>query len=158
MTCDQAEAIPAQWRLRTHLEMGAFPSAVSCGRLHARQVVWEWGLGRIADTVEHVVSELLTNAVRASVGTDGQVPGYDEQSGLKWVGLRLSSDGVRVLVEVWDSNPLPPDPRNAYPDDEGGRGLGLVAALCERWGSYQVKEGWGGKVVWAVCSSEGVQQ
>jgi hypothetical protein len=30
--------------LHSYLELGAFPSAVPCARLHAKQVAWEWGL------------------------------------------------------------------------------------------------------------------
>jgi hypothetical protein len=32
--------------------------------LHARQVIWEWGLRALADTVELIVSELITNGLR----------------------------------------------------------------------------------------------
>ena len=34
---------PAAWPFSSHLELGALDSAVPCARLHARQVVWEWG-------------------------------------------------------------------------------------------------------------------
>ena len=64
----------ADWRLRSHLELAAFPSAVPCARLHARLVVWEWGLASIAETVELVVSELGTNAVQASAGVAATRP------------------------------------------------------------------------------------
>ncbi len=67
--------------------------------------------------------------------------------------MRLSSDRERVLIEVWDSNPLAPDPRNAHVDGEAGRGLTLVAELCERWDWYPVKDGWGGKVVWGMVKA-----
>jgi hypothetical protein len=33
----------ASWPLRSHLELGALPSAVPCARLHAKHVLWEWG-------------------------------------------------------------------------------------------------------------------
>jgi hypothetical protein len=37
-----------QWPLRSFLELGAFPGAVPCARLHARQMLWEWRLtGRV---------------------------------------------------------------------------------------------------------------
>ena len=47
------------WALRSRLDLAAFPSAVPCVRLHARQIVWEWGLGGLAETVELVVSDSL---------------------------------------------------------------------------------------------------
>ncbi len=153
MSQQVAAATIAAWPLRSELRLGAFPSAASCARLHTRHVIWEWGLRDISGTVELVVSELATNAIKASVGDDGQVPGYDEQERLRWIGMRLSSDRERVLIEVWDSNPLAPDPRNAHVDGEAGRGLTLVAELCERWDWYPVKDGWGGKVVWGMVKA-----
>ncbi|MGE5287663.1 MAG: ATP-binding protein [Micromonosporaceae bacterium] len=153
MSRPAAAAAATVWTLRSELRLGAFPSAVSCARLHARQVVWEWALRDISETVELVVSELATNAIKASVGADGRLPGYDAKERSRWIGLRLSSDQARVLVEVWDSNPLAPDPRNAHADDEAGRGLTLVAAVCERWDWYPVNDGQGGKVVWGMVKA-----
>jgi hypothetical protein len=51
--------------LRSQLELGALASAVPCARLHARQVLWEWGAGELAETAELLVSELVTNGVKA---------------------------------------------------------------------------------------------
>jgi anti-sigma regulatory factor (Ser/Thr protein kinase) len=98
---------------------------VPCARLHARQLLWEWGLNELASTIELLVSELMTNAVRVTAGHADQAA----------VRLRLSGDGTRVLIEVWDADPRPPAPKdlgeNGAPDpqEEGGRGLFLVAAL-----------------------------
>ena len=50
------------WPLTSQLELGALPTAVPCARLHARQVILEWGLTGLAHTAELVVSELVTNA------------------------------------------------------------------------------------------------
>jgi hypothetical protein len=33
---------PTDWPLQSHLELGAFDTAVPCARLHTRQVLWEW--------------------------------------------------------------------------------------------------------------------
>jgi hypothetical protein len=43
---DAARLAPlaARWPLRTFLELGALPGAVPCARLHARNVLGEWGL------------------------------------------------------------------------------------------------------------------
>lgn len=94
-----------------------------------------------------MVSELVTNAVLASTHPDGR-PRYEEGSGLPRVHLRLSSDRVRVLIEVWDQNLRAPMLKPAGPDEESGRGLMLVEALCDRW-DWEVPPGWGGKLVWA---------
>lgn len=109
--------------------------------------MYEWSLESAADSVELVVSELVTNAVRASTGPDG-LPKYDEKTGLPRVGLRLSSDRTHLRIEVWDQDPHIPVSKAASPDDESGRGLMLVEALSERWGC-DTTPGQSSKVVWA---------
>jgi anti-sigma regulatory factor (Ser/Thr protein kinase) len=90
--------------------------------------------GLAADT-ELLVSELVTNAVKATAG--------QQQAAII---LRLSSDSTSVLVEVWDAEPQPPAPQDLGeegkpdPEDEGGRGLFLVAALSTRWNWYLTQE------------------
>jgi hypothetical protein len=37
------------WPLRSSLELGALPTAVPCARLHARHLVWEWGLDGLVE-------------------------------------------------------------------------------------------------------------
>lgn len=147
MTGRPATRLGAPSPLQTSLALGALPSAVACARLHARNVMHEWNLPSIADSVELVVSELVTNAVRASTGPDGR-PKYNAKTGLPRVGLRLSSDRARVRIEVWDQDFHRPTAKAAGPDDESGRGLMLVEALCDRWGC-DTPPGRDGKAVWA---------
>jgi anti-sigma regulatory factor (Ser/Thr protein kinase) len=129
--------------LRSYLELGALPTAVPCARLHARHLLWEWGMTGLASTAELLVSELVTNAVKATAGDDEQAA----------VRLWLSSESARVLIEVWDADPRPPAPQDLSedgtpdPEKEGGRGLFLVAALSDRWDWYPTQEP-PGKVVW----------
>ena len=80
----------ASWPLSTSLVLGALPGATPCARLHARAVLTEWDLGDLADAAELIVSELVTNAVRASTGPDGR-PRYDGAA-MPVVVLRLASD------------------------------------------------------------------
>src|SRR5689334_25157325 len=91
---------PQQWPLRSYLELGALPTAVPCARLHARHLLWEWGLNGLAADTELLVSELVTNAVKATAER--------RQAAIL---LRLSSDSARVLIEVWDADPQPPAPK-----------------------------------------------
>jgi Histidine kinase-like ATPase domain len=119
----------------SHLELGALDSAVPCARLHTRQVVREWGRPDLADTAELLVSELITNAIRASVGAM-----------LPAVALWLYSDGRCVAIHVWDGSGEMPVRRDADADADSGRGLLLVDSLSRDWGSYPRA---GGKVVWA---------
>jgi anti-sigma regulatory factor (Ser/Thr protein kinase) len=131
-----------QWPLRNSLQLGALPTAAPCARLHAKHLLWEWGLQAIADTAELLVSELVTNGVKAAQATERKPP----------VWLRLSTDNVQFVIEVWDGNTLPPKPRelkDGVPalDEEGGRGLFLVASLSDRWNWYLTQQP-EGKVVW----------
>jgi hypothetical protein len=52
-----------------------------------------------------------------------------------------------VLVQVWDGNDRMPHKEMPGQDEENGRGLLIVAALCGKSGVYQL-DGAGGKVVW----------
>jgi hypothetical protein len=144
---------------RSYLELGAFPTAVPCSRLHTRQLLWEWGLSAMTDTVELIASELVTNALRAS-GV-GARPGYQQQP--RYVGLLVAVRGVQVLVAVWDGSEDPPVPAPAPPDPDAatGRGLLLVSALCSSWGfCYPAEDpvpaelsGRQGKVVWGLIGA-----
>jgi anti-sigma regulatory factor (Ser/Thr protein kinase) len=130
-----------EWPLRSYLELGILPGAVPCARLHAKQVLWEWGLSELSDSVELLVSELVTNAVRVS----------QSMAHASSVRLWLRSDMRRVLMLVWDRNPRPPVRIDATDDAEGGRGLLLVEAISDQWNWYQ-PNGWEGKIVWAEVS------
>jgi anti-sigma regulatory factor (Ser/Thr protein kinase) len=130
------------WPRHNYLELAALPTAVACARLHARNVLWEWGLDWLAPDTELVVAELMANAVRATATRDEAA-----------VRLRLSSDGAQVLIEVWDADPWPPPAARRAPESrldpeaETGPELFLVAALSARWDWYLTSEP-RGKVVW----------
>ncbi len=125
------------WALRTHLELGALQGAVPCARLHTRHVLWEWNLCDLDESVELIVSELVTNAVQASAGLSSQLPGYEHESlGLPSVWLWMASDGQQIMVEVGDSSPRTPVAATSELDVEGGRGLLLVDTVSRQWGYY----------------------
>lgn len=153
MMCEQAAAPKTDWLLQSVLAMGALPTATPCARLHARNVLSDWGLRNQVDAVELVVSELVTNAVHASMDQDGR-PRYADEGGLACVHVRLSSDGARTLVEVRDESRSLPTFTQASSDDEAGRGLMLVAALSHSWGWDASPQVSGGKIVWALVGAE----
>lgn len=130
--------------MRTYLELAALPTAVPCARLHAKNVLHEWHLGPLADTVELVVSEIVTNAVRASAAAAQH--GISMPTTKVW----LTSDGRRVLIQVWDSDGQRPAPQQVDLTAESGRGLLLVQTLSAEWGCY-TPDGQAGKIVWALC-------
>lgn len=126
-----------RWPLVSSLEFGALATAVPCARLHTNTVLHEWGFGDLADDAELIVSELVTNALKASQSLQEIRP----------LALCLRSDRKRVIIEVWDHSPREPRSAPAGGDAEGGRGLLVVDALSARWG-YE-RTGYSAKVVWA---------
>ncbi|GAA2395057.1 SpoIIE family protein phosphatase [Streptomyces glaucosporus] len=95
----------------------------------ARRALERWNLEELTDSVELLVSEVVTNAVR-----------YAERP----ITLRLLRTDV-LRCEVGDDVPQLPRLRQARATDEGGRGLYLVNRLARRWGATRLSTG---KVVW----------
>jgi anti-sigma regulatory factor (Ser/Thr protein kinase) len=118
------------------LTLGAIPTSPSTARAAARSLLAEWGLTSIADTVELLVSELVTNAIQVSA--EYQVPPP--------VQFRMSAAQGVVLIEIWDCDPDQPAIRQPMGLDESGRGLLLVATLSRQWGWTEFEHG---KIVWA---------
>jgi anti-sigma regulatory factor (Ser/Thr protein kinase) len=127
------------WPLQDFLEFGALVSAVPCARLHTRHVLREWGMASAGESAELLVTELITNAVKASRVMAQVSP----------VRLWLVSDRAQILILVWDASSQPPVRADASGDAENGRGLMLVEAISEHWGWY-CRGGSGGKFVWAI--------
>jgi PAS domain S-box-containing protein len=101
-------------------------------RAHAREAMASWALLEdVAETATLLASELVTNAL---LHGDGVVE----------LRLRLTRD--RLVLEAEDAGLHMPRRRRAELDEEGGRGLHLVATLADRWGARQTDDG---KVVWA---------
>ncbi|WP_067456548.1 ATP-binding protein [Actinomadura macra] len=92
-----------------------------------------WGLEDY--TARLVVSELITNAVRASA------------AGQHIVVRVLLADGETPTIEVWDQSGEMPTVQAAGPAEETGRGLFLVEQLVRSWGTRPLAEG--GKITWA---------
>ncbi|MGV9566478.1 SpoIIE family protein phosphatase [Streptomyces sp. NPDC003480] len=95
----------------------------------ARRALARWGMEELTDSVELLVSEVVTNAVR-----------YASRP----VTLRLLRTDV-LRCEVGDDVPQLPRLRQARATDEGGRGLYLVNRMARRWGATRLSTG---KVVW----------
>jgi anti-sigma regulatory factor (Ser/Thr protein kinase) len=107
------------------------PGSLRAARALVRSTLHEWNLNTVSDLAVLLVSELVANALRHGSGP---------------VGVRVERTGKdALLVEVSDSRPELPLTRDATPDDEGGRGLQLVARASRRWGT---RTGPDGKTVW----------
>jgi anti-sigma regulatory factor (Ser/Thr protein kinase) len=131
-------------QLSSALEFAPLPTAVPCARLHTVHVLHEWGLRELAEDAALIVSELITNAIDASVMLPERPP----------VALRLLATGASLVIEAWDQSPLDLETRQADADDECGRGLAVVAALSTRWGTERT--GYRRKVVWAELALQAV--
>ncbi|GHF00289.1 SpoIIE family protein phosphatase [Streptomyces fumanus] len=112
-------------------DVPADPALVAPIRKQVLDQLSAWALLEASFTVELVVSELVTNAIRY-----GAPP----------IRLRLIHDATTLICEVSDTNHTAPHLRRAKTWDEGGRGLLLVAQLTQRWGSRHTTEG---KTIWA---------
>ncbi|MFI9048583.1 SpoIIE family protein phosphatase [Streptomyces sp. NPDC053427] len=114
-------------------ELPAEPEAVGRARELATSQLTRWGLDELSYATELVVSELVTNAVRHASGP---------------LHLRLLRD-LTLLTEVSDTGHTSPHLRHSASDDEGGRGLFIVAQLVQRWGTRYTPYG---KTIWTEQS------
>ncbi|WP_322723598.1 SpoIIE family protein phosphatase [Streptomyces spongiae] len=106
------------------------PAMVSRARVAVTRQLSAWDLDDLAFTTELVASELVTNAIRHATGP---------------FQLRLLRDRT-LICEVSDGSSTSPRLRRARTEDEGGRGLFLVAQLTARWGTRYTPDG---KIIWA---------
>jgi len=142
----------ADWPLTSDLgPIGALPTAPRLSRGFVDVTLSDWGMEGLADVTELLVSELSTNAVRASSNPDGTLH-YDAEGRLPVLWIRLLCDRARLLIEVWDTLPATlgaPVSRHPDLDEESGRGLEIIESLAEDWG-WETVPGWNGKKVWAI--------
>jgi anti-sigma regulatory factor (Ser/Thr protein kinase) len=103
-------------------------------------------MATLTEDVELIASELTGNAVTASTDSYGHPVYVSGRTSV--IRVRLLTDGMRALLEVWDQAPGIPMIRNADDHEESGRGLSLVDAIADRWG-WCPATGWPGKIVWA---------
>jgi anti-sigma regulatory factor (Ser/Thr protein kinase) len=136
------------------LTLAAVATAVPCARLFTTHCLRRLGIrGDLADTAEIVVSELVTNAVKAT-GTTRHLSALavlTTRLSLISVSLRLTS--TSLFIEVWDRDHRPPRLGQPAADQEGGRGLLLVAGLSKQWGYCPTDQG--GQVVWCELDRAG---
>jgi anti-sigma regulatory factor (Ser/Thr protein kinase) len=127
------------------LILGPVTSSAGCARGTVHEALNAWGLTTLTDSAVAITSELVANAVHASLNS--APPGTAPRP----ITLHVTAERhhAELCVRVQDPDPTPP-PGPALPDDdaETGRGLLIVAALSQRWGWHPAPNG--GKYVWAT--------
>jgi hypothetical protein len=109
------------------------PQAAHTARQHVHDQLAAWHLDGLAASTEMLASELVANVIRHARGP---------------IRLRLLRSRT-LICEVCDGSQTTPRIRRASWTDEGGRGLQLVAALSDRWGTRYMTTG---KCIWTEQS------
>jgi amino acid transporter/anti-sigma regulatory factor (Ser/Thr protein kinase) len=113
----------AQW------ELPPDPAAVGGIRTAISKQLRDWDLDDLAFSSELIASELVTNAIRYVGGP---------------IQVRLIRDRT-LICEVSDTGHTTPNLRHAASDDEGGRGLFIIAQMTHQWGTRYTPTG---KTIW----------
>jgi anti-sigma regulatory factor (Ser/Thr protein kinase) len=117
--------------------------APRAARVFAAETLADWNLpAERVEAVQLVVSELVTNALR-----------HAPESPKITVQLRAADGSVHIRVS--DRGGGTPE-RRSQPDPgsdiEGGRGVWIVDAFTDEWGTEQDAQG--GKTVWCTVRAE----
>jgi anti-sigma regulatory factor (Ser/Thr protein kinase) len=122
------------------VSVAAEPRSASVVRRFVRETLSSWDAQAYTDAAELVVTELVTNAV---LHAKTEIV----------VRVDLGREGLRL--EVIDRSPRRPIARHYSAEATTGRGLGLVAAVADRWGVQPDRDG---KTVWAELASNRASQ
>lgn len=133
--------------------LAATMNAAGTARRYASSVLGRWGLDALQASANLLVTELVTNAIKAT-GIAKPDPTYGEiYESVKPIFLCLYKHSGRIVIEVWDASREVPKRRAPSDDDEGGRGMILIEGIAEAWGYRWPKSG--GKVVWCTVVLNG---
>lgn len=126
---------------RYTLDVEAYPFRVPQVRRIVAAHLRHWQLEPLMQPVGLGVCELLTN-VHLHTGPD------------KACTVELRWSGHRLTVSVTDNDPHLPQVCNPGPMATRGRGLAMVAALGDSWGTHAIPGG--GKAVWFTLRTDSV--
>jgi anti-sigma regulatory factor (Ser/Thr protein kinase) len=127
-----------RWPEPARITLPRNPSSVAAARRFIEARAAAWSFPRPAgEQLVLIGSELVTNAV-LHARTE--------------LTLTIELRGDRVRISVKDRSQAPATLRHYRADALTGRGLGVVAALSDRWGISAAADG---KVVWAELAADG---
>lgn len=118
--------------MRASVELESAPESAAAARAFVAETLGAWGCRDLVDDARIVVTELVSNVVRHA-GTDIRVDVELDRHTMR-IGVADRAGG-RVVLRTADPGA-----------DVGGRGLGLVDRISERWGVEQRRDR---KLVWA---------
>ncbi|MEU1267582.1 ATP-binding protein [Streptomyces sp. NPDC005799] len=120
---------------RFRFELAAHPGSPAQARHLTKARLNGWSVCEdICDTAALVVTELVTNALVHTASRHIVCELHD------------GTDLVRIAVRDEGCAPGAPHPSRARPEEEHGRGLLLIDALCHAWGAHEHGPG---LLVWA---------
>jgi hypothetical protein len=126
---------------RFRFELAAHPGSPAQARRLTRARLTHWSVGEdTCDSAALVVSELVTNAIVHTASSRVVCELHD------------GDDLVRIAVRDEGCAPGEPHPSPQRPEEEHGRGLLLVDALCHSWGAHEHGPG---LLVWANLPRKG---
>ncbi|WP_214111345.1 ATP-binding protein [Acrocarpospora catenulata] len=155
---------------RPYQHLVTHPVSVGLAREQVRGKLMEWARCDLIDSAELIVTELVTNGIRATLDDlkvkhglkvthavddesdeiDDGMRVIDPETGeplMGMVGVAIYRVADGAVIEVWDPSRQPPRLVEPTGDTIGGRGLVLVDAVSEEWGYRRPASG--GKVVYA---------
>ncbi|MFG2847030.1 ATP-binding protein [Kitasatospora sp. NPDC048296] len=131
--------------LHTTTLAGTPKGAAICRRIARRQLT-TWGLNSTHTEPFHsallIVAELAANAI-----THGRVPGRGFELHLALTTTARQGTTLRIEISDPRGDRLPLLPTVHVPNSQSGRGLTLIDALCDRWGTIPRHPN--SKTVWA---------
>jgi anti-sigma regulatory factor (Ser/Thr protein kinase) len=127
--------------MQERIVLHAEPSSVGAARRWCARTLERWGAsGDVVDSACLLVSELVTNAV-LHAGTSCELT----------VKRPAAVEGDVVRIEVADGDPGTPVAKHYEVEAASGRGLHLIEAISDRYGTRPLGAG---KAVWCELAWE----
>ena len=126
--------VPETSRFADSLTLAATHAAIGCAQMFVSHTLYHWSARFIEDDALLAVTELVTSAVKAT-GVMDEHPRWWELDHLNLIRVRLLGMDASIVIEVWDSDPEPPELMNP------------------RWHCLQPRSGGKGRVVRAGIPS-----
>ena len=126
--------------LTSSIDLPPTPTSVPAARHLLLEVMRAWNVPHDRDDAALLVSELVANVI-------------DHVRGEASLSLEMAASDGWLRISVADGSSIPPVVHELNNEQPRGRGLLLVKAIADRWGSDDHR---GGKRVWFELSAPAV--